>query len=357
VDPVDAIWLACARRLGFEVRRTDHAWATFDGASTIGVAPADQLDADDCLAQILLHELCHALVAGEPGLTAPDWGLASEDARDLLDEHACHRLQAALADRHGLRAFVAVTTEWRPYYEALPADPLTGDADAAVARAREAFERALSWGWFEALDEALAATADVAAAVGHAAPDGSLWREARPRHPLSGPAYPERGRCEGCAWHVVAGPGPRVSRCLQRRVPGAVAPRIPRDAPACALFEPALGDADCPPCGACCRQGYGLVPVPARSPLLAAAPELITRDAFGAHLARPDGHCVALDRGPGDTPPYRCRVYPLRPTACRDFAPGGEHCLEARRRVRLSARPPWAERRLDRESAPGPQSG
>jgi Fe-S-cluster containining protein len=59
----------------------------------------------------------------------------------------------------------------------------------------------------------------------------------------------------------------------------------------------------------------------------------VSEDAWGLHLPRPGGHCVALDVGAGG---HRCRVYADRPRACREFAVAGDACLEARRRVGLS---------------------
>jgi hypothetical protein len=122
-DPLDRIWIACAERIGLSVVRGSHVYASFDGERTLTLCTRAEFDPDDSLAQMILHELCHGLVAG-PGAARADWGLSNEDARDLVLEHACHRVQAALADRHGLRALFAVTTEWRPYWDALPIDPL-----------------------------------------------------------------------------------------------------------------------------------------------------------------------------------------------------------------------------------------
>jgi Fe-S-cluster containining protein len=62
-------------------------------------------------------------------------------------------------------------------------------------------------------------------------------------------------------------------------------------------------------------------------------PALVHEDAWGLHLPRPGGHCVALDVGADG---HRCRVYADRPRACREFAVAGDACLEARRRVGLS---------------------
>lgn len=187
-DPLDLVWLHCAKRLGMTVVRSREVFAAWDGAGTLTVADERDFDPDDCLAQLIFHELCHALVAGPEALTLTDWGLCNRDDRDLGSEFATHRLQAALADRHGLRAFMGPTTEHRPYYDGLPADALgpgelvqaTGQADevdeAVRAAARAGWDRATSGPWAEPLDDALAATAAMAQALGGAAPEGSLWR-------------------------------------------------------------------------------------------------------------------------------------------------------------------------------------
>ena len=46
--------------------------------------------------------------------------------------------------------------------------------------------------------------------------------------------------------------------------------------------------------------------------------------------------CTAL-RGDGSaTGPFRCVVYPVRPTNCRELDPGSSACLVARRRVGIT---------------------
>lgn len=125
-----------AGQLGFDVTRTDAAYATFDGVRGIAIGVPNTLDADDCVAQLVFHELCHALVEGDLGLTQMDWGLSNFDDADLRREYAALRVQAHLADGHGLRLLMAPTTSWRPYYEALTSDALAGDDEAAeLARA------------------------------------------------------------------------------------------------------------------------------------------------------------------------------------------------------------------------------
>ena len=87
-------------------------------------------------------------------------------------------------------------------------------------------------------------------------------------------------------------------------------------------------------CGACCREGFHMVPVEPEEPLYTTDSPLLKRDAQGAHIPRPHGKCAALISPTG--PPWTCSVYEDRPRACRNFAADGPHCLTARQRVGLS---------------------
>jgi hypothetical protein len=180
-DPVDEVWCSAAAQLGLLVVRSDEVFASWDGAGTLTLSSRGGFDPDDCLAQMILHELAHALVQGAVDWGATDWGLHNADERDLVAEYAAQRVQAALAAPYGLRRFMGVTTRWRPYYDALPDNPLDGpEGDRAVGLARAAYARSRRPPWAEVIDTALAATAAVARAVGaHAAVD-SLWSVAGP---------------------------------------------------------------------------------------------------------------------------------------------------------------------------------
>ena len=109
---------------------------------------------------------------GRETLHQPDWGFPVDGDFDWR-EHACLRLQAILADRHGLRAFLAPTTVFREYWDALtasgcgPLEPLPGwpSEQQVVALAREALARAEEDPWGPALTAALQATARIRASV------------------------------------------------------------------------------------------------------------------------------------------------------------------------------------------------
>ncbi len=194
-DPLDLVWVRTAARMGMELQRSAEVYAAWDGAGCLRIADSASMDADDCLAQLVFHEMCHALVEGPDAWAMPDWGLSNRDERHLTREYACHRLQAALADRYGLRRFLAVTTDHRAHYDALPSDTLSTsgtqgpERDAAIEAAVIGWERAQGEPWVGPLSAALQATAEIAKAVqrvqgGDDEPTGSaaasLWARVRP---------------------------------------------------------------------------------------------------------------------------------------------------------------------------------
>ena len=75
-DPVDLIWIRAAADLGLKIRRSSEAFVSYDGEGTLTIAEPCDFDEDDCLAQMIFHELCHWLVAGRNGYQLPDWGLS-----------------------------------------------------------------------------------------------------------------------------------------------------------------------------------------------------------------------------------------------------------------------------------------
>jgi hypothetical protein len=131
---IDALWLACAGALGYDVVRSTACYAGYDGRTTLTLATRETLDEDDTVAQLLLHELCHAVIEGEAGEGLPDWGLDNTSDRDRVREDACLHLQAALADEQGLRAGLAPTSASLAYYGGIGADALAGGGAALLAR-------------------------------------------------------------------------------------------------------------------------------------------------------------------------------------------------------------------------------
>jgi Fe-S-cluster containining protein len=361
VDPLAEVWLGAAARIGLHVVRSPDAYAATDGHGTLVIGTDETLDADDSLAQMIFHELCHALVAGPEAFAQPDWGLDNIGDGDAWRERATLRLQVTLARRYGLERLFAPTTDYRAeFWDVMPADPLADRGDPSVVAAIAGLARVGTPPWAPALEDALAATAAiVGAATGFAAdaarqlggPSLASGFRVPPPHPTglpAGPALadddPAAGRgCASCAWRYVGGPGRKAARC--RQAAGAI---VDDGWPACERWEPAL---DCQACGACCREAYHAVAVAPRDPVRRARPDyVVDRGAVAAaaggdryEIRRDGDRCSALAGGePLDTTAgprragFRCVIYDDRPRTCREFTAGSTHCLTARRRVGLS---------------------
>ncbi len=346
-DPLARVWIACAERIGFRIERTTHAYASTDGRGTIQIGADEMLDPDDSLAQMIFHELCHALVEGEEGEGRVDWGLGHSGGRDPWREHACLRLQAYLSAGVGLREFFAPTTDFRvSFWDLLGEDPFTappetgGRRERSCVAARLAAWRASRPRW-SPLREALAASAAIAAIVPGMTRGGVDSREAMPSlwtlagdppgpHPAghSPVAAHHAGHgCSDCAWSF-------TSRGA-RRCRHAPAVRLPGESPACWRWEPA-DELECLTCGACCREAYQSVEISRRELVNKRHPELVViRDGY-RKLRRNGNRCEALLGGRTAHEDYACAVYDARPRTCREFARGGENCLDARQRVGLS---------------------
>lgn len=177
-DPLDVIWRATAARLGLRIIRRPDVFASYDGAGTLALGAGETLDPDDNVAQMVLHEICHWIVAGPDAIGRIDWGFAPMEGLDPL-EFPTIRLQRALADRWELAALLAPTTDARAYWDRLehPLAPLDAGPDEAwiVARTAEALGRAGDAPWGAPLVAALSATAAVRRAVLPLAPVGSSW--------------------------------------------------------------------------------------------------------------------------------------------------------------------------------------
>ena len=209
VDPLAEVWLAAAAKIGLAVVRRPDAYAATDGRGTLVIGTDATLDADDSLAQMIFHELCHALVQGEAAFAQADWGLDNQTDQHAWRERATLRLQRTLAARYGLARVFAPTTDYRVFWDALPADPLADRADPTVVAAIAGLARVSRPPWAPALEVALAASATiVAAAAPHAAPDSLTAGYVAPTlHPTGLPAGGDADRrCGGCAWRTARGP-------------------------------------------------------------------------------------------------------------------------------------------------------
>ncbi len=176
-DPLSLVWIDAAARMGMRIERSDEVNASWNGDGILTIGTPETLDPDDCLAQMVFHEVCHALCEGPESLHQLDWGLDNFDPAKKVHEHACLRLQAALADQYGMRSFFASTTMFREYYDRLPAEPLATDDDPAIALAKVGWERARNGPWATALGEALRRTAQIASALHGLTTKDSLWHE------------------------------------------------------------------------------------------------------------------------------------------------------------------------------------
>ncbi len=346
LDPLDVLWLGVTRQLGITVNRSHEVFAHWDGKDTLFITEPEHMDPDDCLGQMLFHEICHALVGGKAMYQKVDWGLENVDLRDLVYEQATNRLQAALTDCHGLRRFFGTTTEVRDYYDALPLDPLLQGDDPAISLARAAYDRAREGPWANAIESGLRRTRALADAITDLSPPNSLWRKLDTVHATGFiQTNDDSLHCRDCAWfyQTASGRG-RCRRTVQSE--HRKAQKTTSRALGCVYWETKLSDDSCGSCGACCRAAFDMVQVRAKDIVVKKHPELVHDRSGFRHIPRPNGRCLALSgdgtegtpaNGTGDSAgPYRCRIYADRPRSCGDFAVAGEACLQARRRVRVS---------------------
>lgn len=132
----DSHWHTVAAAFGFSILREPGAYVAYCGDNILRVAPYADLDPDDCLAQIVLHELCHFAVEGPDSRNAWDWGLDNTSDQDDEAERDALRVQAAILTPFGLRTTLAATTEfWRDYHN-LPEAPLQASPRATAGAAR-----------------------------------------------------------------------------------------------------------------------------------------------------------------------------------------------------------------------------
>ena len=351
-DPLSRVWIDCAEAVGFRIVRTPDAYASTDGKCNLLIAVDDMFDPDDSLAQMIFHELCHALVEGEDGEKKEDWGIGYAIGNNPWREHAALRLQAYLAGQFGLRDFFAPTTDFRvSFWNSLTVDPfhaspeLGGRRERSCVAARLAAWRASLPRWAKPLNQALAASAAIAAATPRMIPSEacstnpqekvglSLWstvREIPAAHPSGHSPVADhfsRFNCVDCAWGFV---DRHKLRC--RHAPSV---RLSDDSPACWRYEPAL-ELDCQTCGACRREAYHAVEISRRETVNKLHPELVVIQETRRKLLRKGNRCAALSGGEKPTESFACDIYDARPRTCREFTLGSANCLDARRRVGLS---------------------
>jgi Fe-S-cluster containining protein len=325
------VWIGTARRIGLRVIRTPDAYAATDGNGTLAIGDSNTLDADDSLAQMICHELCHSLVEGEESFARADWGMDNTGPDHDWREHACLRVQWVLTGRYGLRHVFAPTTDFRAFWDQLSGDVLTDRTDRSVQAAIMALRRSDLPPWAPALDEALAATARIAQEAAKLATDPDvLWRgvTAPPAsHPTGLPAGTAAGTCGTCAWRFEQR---GVARCRHTNA------KLDGAWHACERYEAAL---DCQTCGACCRAAYHSVEVHKRDPVTKKQPSFIVDRGTYLEIRREGDRCAALAGGDvvaDKTTRFHCVIYDDRPRTCRDFTLGSAHCLTARRRVGLT---------------------
>ena len=330
IDPLAQVWLAAARRIGLRVVRTPDAYAATDGRGTLAIGSTETLDADDSLAQMIFHELCHSLVEGEESFARADWGMDNTGPDHDWREHACLRVQWVLTGRHGLRTLFAPTTDFRvAFWDRLSDNVLADRTERSVVAAIAGLRRAEHPPWGPALGEALAASAQIARATAPFGETGTLWHSitAPAAHP-TGLFAGDTGTCGTCAWRF---DHRGVARCRQANA------KVDPAWLGCEHFEAAL---DCQTCGACCRAAYHSVEVSPRDPVVKKQPTYVVDRTTYLEIIRNGDRCGALEGGDDDgtshATRYACVIYDDRPKTCRDFTLGSEHCLTARRRVGLS---------------------
>ena len=168
-DPLELIWLSTAKRLGMTIRRNPSIFSATDGSGLLELGPRTDLDADDTLAQMVFHEICHWVTNGKETFSERDWGFPLDVALDAR-EHACLRVQAWWTTPFGLRTLLAPTSTFRDYYNRIPADPLQPMDDTewereVVSLATDAVKRTREEPWTGTVDRALEATRQLGVCV------------------------------------------------------------------------------------------------------------------------------------------------------------------------------------------------
>lgn len=169
LDPCEVVWLTTAKRLGLHIRRSPLVFSATDGSGRLQLSTRDDLDPDDCLAQMLLHEICHWCTNGVSTMNDRDWGFALDGPTDPR-EHAALRLQAWLADQVNMRSWFGPTGVYRQYYDRLGDDPMhplddSGWEQEVCSHAVQAIERIQQPPFHPHVQQAMAATQRLQAVV------------------------------------------------------------------------------------------------------------------------------------------------------------------------------------------------
>ncbi len=158
---LDPYWLSLMSQFGFKVVRAANGWVTYDGSGTIAVVPNNELDPDDTLAQILLHELIHHFVQGQSSYDSPDWGLDNTTEKHVVNEHAALLMQAALLDIYGLRNILIPTTDFRSFYEHIPLPAPASTESEAQRMASRGLNRLMNHPAYASLNRELTRVCDL----------------------------------------------------------------------------------------------------------------------------------------------------------------------------------------------------
>lgn len=160
VRRVDDLWVGLLSAAGFTLKRRSTSYVWYDGAGEIAIAPDEELDADDTLAQIILHELVHFLVQGEEARHEPDWGLDNLSDQHAYLEEAALVMQLRLLTAWQLEQVLVPTTDFRPYYLSEAGSESRTDR---LAAAEAGWSRWLAWPHRSVAEAALRATRDALA--------------------------------------------------------------------------------------------------------------------------------------------------------------------------------------------------
>ena len=180
-EQTDALWVATAQALGMTIARRRGAFVTYDGEGTLIVAPYDEMDADDHLAQIVTHELAHLAVQGPLARREVDWGLDNMSDAHVTRELAALRVQASWCAPHGLRAILVPTTAFRAAWPSIGTAPF----DSPNAGLSEPIEGTRITAGMRREAAALAKDAELRGALGAAIND-ALTQTARAARALLG---------------------------------------------------------------------------------------------------------------------------------------------------------------------------